>query len=202
MLITPRGQFSVGKLSTEDEVVKSIKGNLGYTSRSFTRLGITFTNVVKTTSDFRGMDPKKRNCYFPDEVSLDFFPEYSETSCILECTWRSASEACQCVPWYLGQQLPDKDLCEIYGNRCFEEIVGKRNSLSDGLCVEKCLPDCEPVEFKLDKGYSRVSDFCKEDMSEVTEAEKRFICKYFDEKYTIDDPVMKEIAGSYDTLDR
>lgn len=87
---------------------------------------MSFTNIVKTTDEFRSLSPKKRNCLYPKEKHLDFFPEYSETSCVLECAWSRAARECGCVPWFLRGHFPDRPMCELTGNACFRSIVDDR----------------------------------------------------------------------------
>ena len=74
---------------------------------------------VKTTNDFKSMGIERRNCLFPDEKELDFFPEYSEANCALECAWKRARMECNCVPWFLKRLFPEDSMCEITGNDCF-----------------------------------------------------------------------------------
>ena len=74
---------------------------------------------MKTTSDFKGMGIERRNCLFPGEKELDFFPQYSEANCALECAWKRARTECNCVPWFLKTLFPEDVICEITGNDCF-----------------------------------------------------------------------------------
>ena len=75
---------------------------------------------------FRELSPEKRNCFYEDELQLDFFPIYKSANCMLECAWLLAMETCQCVPWFLLDRFSDTSICEIYGNKCFADIVDNR----------------------------------------------------------------------------
>ena len=132
--ITPHNYFSIGKLATRGDYEGTYGDKKPYYATS-TKLGLTFTNIVRTTSDFRydsienlsradryprrSMDPKKRNCYFHDEKTLEFFPMYTEPNCMLECAWRAAAGNCGCVPWFLKskERFTGDRICEIFGNR-------------------------------------------------------------------------------------
>ena len=82
--------------------------------------------------------------------SSGFFPAYSQSNCILECSWRLAKDRCGCVPWFLKRQFVQEPVCELFGNRCFKDLVDKR--YKSGLtaeCREGCFPDCELTEYKI-----------------------------------------------------
>lgn len=75
--------------------------------------------VLRTTEEFRAMDPQRRRCYYEDEKPLVTFPVYTKENCELECAWKTALASCHCVPWFLMGQLPSTKLCDLFGNRCF-----------------------------------------------------------------------------------
>ena len=97
VIVTPRGHFVPGRMDAEEDVVVSLMGE-GYSAR-YEDIRIIFANLIGTTSEFRQMDPFKRGCLYPNEVSLDFFPVYSESNCVLEEAWKKARRECRCVPW-------------------------------------------------------------------------------------------------------
>ena len=54
------------------------------------------------------MSPAKRGCLYPDEKDLRHFGTYREATCVLECSWYRAREACDCVPWFLLEHFSDQ----------------------------------------------------------------------------------------------
>ena len=184
LLITPRGHFTIGRLAIDaDSTVR-----FGQAFRDRARLEdikITFVNIVKTTDDFRGMSPLKRNCYYPDEIKLDFFPEYSEANCALECAWKLANQTCRCIPWFLRGHFPEADLCEVFGNKCFKDLVDGRYKLDECMRPEMCLPDCEVTEMRLDREYANLPErsFCTDLMpANILPLEKESMCGYYEAK--------------------
>lgn len=198
VMLTPRGDFTIGKLATEKNAV-SLVGNQFTMQAEISALAITFATVVKTTKEFRAMDPSKRNCLYPDEKKLVYYPQYSEANCMLECAWNQAEKACQCVPWFLKELFPRAHMCELFGNKCFKDMINARyRKQMRGICQPVCLPDCETTEFQVNHPRrERIGHkaFCRDKMY-GTEEEKAIICGYFDEKYTIKDPAVRELANN------
>ncbi len=68
-------------------------------------VSLSATNIA-AVSRIRQEDPKIRNCYFKDEVSLKMHIEYSQASCILECQIEFAQKNMSqsgegvCAPWW------------------------------------------------------------------------------------------------------
>ncbi len=74
---------------------------------------------------------------------------YSESNCILECSWKRAAKDCGCVPWYLAKDhFPTSPLCSLEENACFSQLVADRYKVS-GECEESCLHDCEKTEYAI-----------------------------------------------------
>ncbi len=75
-------------------------------------------HVLNSTDVFKAMDPSQKRCYLhKGEKTLQYFNDYSEADCVLECAWKLARDHCQCIPWYMSKMYPSDKLCEIYGNR-------------------------------------------------------------------------------------
>ena len=125
---------------------------------------------MKTTSAFKGMGIERRHCLYPNEKELEFFSQYSEANCALECAWKRARMECNCVPWFLKRLFPNDVMCEITGNDCFRGLTEFTINLCQvpnciaqilfiGLvsaryvdervdeCATSCLNDCEAMEF-------------------------------------------------------
>lgn len=151
VLLSPSGHFaSHGKLLSEESVHFKDMGN-GGNALSATGVEIKFNYLLRTTPEFRALSPERRNCHFPNEKKLDFFPEYSEANCVLECAWKQAVEECKCAPWFLMGHFARSYMCEAWGNRCFKAVVDERYSKDSFGCPEQCPNNCEFEEFEISK---------------------------------------------------
>lgn len=54
------------------------------------------------------------------------FHVISEQNCILECAFKHVADFCPCVPWFLHNYFPDKDICHILNIHCYEAITEER----------------------------------------------------------------------------
>ncbi len=112
-------------------------------------------HVLDTTEEFKALGQKRRKCLFPDEKTLTLFPFYSESNCILECSWTLAARHCGCVPWFLFKSLSpvDHQMCNSEGNRCFKDFTQSRhrpapeNEGPVQECTEKCPQDCSWISY-------------------------------------------------------
>lgn len=183
VLIAGRGQFSTGSLSTRKDIVQKIQ----YGHSNFLDTGLSYGSALKTTPEFRTLNPEKRECLFPDEKVLMFFPEYSEPSCMLECAWNRARDKCGCVPWFLGEHYPDSPMCEVRGNACFKIIIDERyENAPDGCDEVTCPADCQHAEvsFETTEGdWMEYGQVCTEHIK-ASEEEKIIACGHFNEKYS------------------
>ena len=64
-------------------------------------ISINPTNVI-ADEGIRKIPPLKRKCYFPNENHLEFFKNYSQANCLLECRINYAKNMMNssCTPWY------------------------------------------------------------------------------------------------------
>lgn len=112
--ISPMGHFASKEANARARIGTPL--NIGFLLLKY-RLGIQV--VLKSTEEFRAMDPQRRRCYFEDEEKLLTFPVYTKENCELECAWNMAKESCNCVPWFLKRYFPSAKLCDLFGNTCF-----------------------------------------------------------------------------------
>ena len=124
-MVAPHGDMSLGRFSTVSDStfrVHDKNSRPGY----YVDVKVTATDVVQTTDEFRRMSVSKRKCLYPGEKELKWFPSYSESNCFLECAWGNAAEVCGCVPWHLKSRFKDMDMCERFGNKCFNQAIQNR----------------------------------------------------------------------------
>lgn len=140
LFVTPPGQFSSGRYIQYPATLFDINQDLD--------IEVDITRVIQTTPEFRSMSLNKRQCLYPDEKELHFFPLYSQSNCIMECAWLFSADQCSCVPWFLKDVLPRFKICEFFGNFCFNTWINRRHRRIKSSCMDKCLSDCEDVEMK------------------------------------------------------
>lgn len=109
-----------------------------------------------STEEVRRLHTKERNCYFPDEIKLNYTQKYSYTNCLAECRSTLAFKICGCVPYHMANNgmYP---ICQMNQLSCILSHRGIYNGALPGLNATvldesklniketpcKCLPDCE-----------------------------------------------------------
>ena len=113
------------------------------------------TKVQADKSAKTAADPKKRLCYFADEMKhlmevnkgLELFSKYSQGNCFLECHLNHAREMMKrdtdigsaCIPWYFPTSKDTNiTMCNPFDSYKF---VGYMKNISQSKCGH-CLPDC------------------------------------------------------------
>ena len=84
---------------------------------------VDLTSQVFSSSDgIKSLDPKKRNCFFNKEGSLEFYEEYTYTNCMLECGIKETEKVTDCIPWYLPHG-PDSPVCDPWMTMDFRKLM-------------------------------------------------------------------------------
>ena len=156
LMVTPPNHFAIGRLMEEEKAM--MKYDAGE-ARLIWLVKVKLDYIAEGTAEFRAMDPGKRNCLYPDERALDHFDVYSEPNCVLQCAWDHARRECGCEPWFLLGRLSSSSgsssggarMCEANGNRCFRRVVGGRYDINSSDCISGCLPDCETVQYEIER---------------------------------------------------
>ena len=95
------------------------------------------TTILSADQRIRKIAPLKRNCYFSDEGSLEFYKLYTYSNCVLECSIKMTEKQLNCTPWYLPQGLNSVP-CDPWTARRFASLMSTKESQ-----CPHCLPDCE-----------------------------------------------------------
>ena len=96
------------------------------------------TTILRADHEIRGIHPKKRNCYFPDEGNLTLYKVYTFSNCMLECSKKNAESILGCVPWYLPRSH-NSTMCDPWSARIFSTMMG---DIDKHQC-DHCLPNCQ-----------------------------------------------------------
>lgn len=108
----------------------------------------TISPEITTTSEaIKRYDPKKRNCYFPNEKSLQYFLNYTQMDCQIECKTNYTLEKCGCVDFY----MPSEMLLTGIEKKIKMQREGK-NSKTVDKC--DCMPICTSMYYNLETSQS------------------------------------------------
>jgi hypothetical protein len=139
VMVLPPGDFPLTRLN-EFEIKPGHKN------------GVAITAVkVKADPGIKDISPKKRKCYFPNELSeLRMHKSYSQANCLFECSLRNAQKIVQksqnstlkCTPWPLPFVDEGHEMCNL--NSYLATLDALDNEVSPDGC-RCCLPDCERV---------------------------------------------------------
>ena len=118
IMLTSDSQATMGKLSSVPLMNWPMRDEYNSLSkRLYQDIEVQVTTLTNTTSEFEQLSIQQRQCYFSYEKTLDFFPHYSESNCVLECSWKKAASNCSCVPWFLTSLFPGIQVCHKFQNR-------------------------------------------------------------------------------------
>ena len=92
----------------------------------------------------RDMDIQKRKCKFADEnENMRILKHYTQAGCYFECRLQESLAKCGCTPWNYPQIGPVDEICDLFGNICFQEHMNTAEQLDNCDCPN----DCETVSF-------------------------------------------------------
>ena len=88
----------------------------------------------------------QRKCRFEDETEgLKYTKVYSESACTFECKLSIVKEYCGCLPWFLTLTKTRTKICDIFGNKCYEQ---KMLTLEIDYQTEcGCYPGCNSYQY-------------------------------------------------------
>ena len=100
----------------------------------------------------------QRKCRFKHELGeMKLFQIYSNQNCIFECKLEIVRKMCNCLPWYLDLKNQTEPVCNLFGNKCYEQSTIQANQHLDFSNPNNppcdCFPDCEVsrIQFKKTK---------------------------------------------------
>lgn len=75
------------------------------------------TNIEQASDSIRGIDYRKRKCFFAFEKYLRYYNMYNARNCMLECEANYTYEQCGCTPYYLPRDM-DMKICDKSDEQC------------------------------------------------------------------------------------
>ncbi|CAH1984991.1 unnamed protein product [Acanthoscelides obtectus] len=79
-------------------------------------------DMILTSTSVKMYNPKKRECYFPQEKTLKYFKIYTSMNCKLECLTNYTLYYCGCVNYFMPRDN-DTYLCGIGAAECMKEAA-------------------------------------------------------------------------------
>ena len=126
-----------------DQHISSYQLKVGYNTKIQLRASIRAAG-----EEIKSFKPGQRDCYFPADMELDFFTEYTQSDCLTECKLRAAVQELNCAPldmFFLFNETSTVDfICSNDEELRFQYIFAHLNTLDCG-----CLEDCEQMEIYL-----------------------------------------------------
>lgn len=107
----------------------------------------------------------ERKCRFDHEIdNFQLFDVYSEENCIFECKFKRSRSTCGCTPWYIEID-GTTPVCDLFGNKCFEQMSLKTNDELDFSHPDSpacdCFPACRSLKYIADLQDTEQKGCCK-----------------------------------------
>ncbi|KAK5646217.1 hypothetical protein RI129_004681 [Pyrocoelia pectoralis] len=113
--------------------------------------------IYDASFTIRGIDIKKRMCYFTNEKDLQFYRTYTELNCKLECQANYTLSLCGCVPFYLPKNR-FKKICSKKQEACSniaKEVMETPNQNGSNC---NCLPACFELQFDASVTFGKLGN--------------------------------------------
>ncbi|XP_077285510.1 pickpocket protein 28-like [Arctopsyche grandis] len=69
-------------------------------------------NMITTSEGLKSYNPKRRQCYFPNERKLRYYKVYTQNNCDLECLTNYTDFLCDCVTFSMPRKL-NTPICSV-----------------------------------------------------------------------------------------
>ena len=143
----------------DNKIALKIKDQYRPTASYLNEYRIPFTvKITETEKILEKYSITQRKCRFKHELGeMKLFQKYSKQNCIFECKLEMVRKMCNCLPWYLDIKNPTEPVCNIFGNKCYEQSTIQANQHLDFSDPYNppcgCFPDCEVsrIQFKKNK---------------------------------------------------
>ena len=131
-----------------DNKISLINGE-DFNTNYFREYRVPFTVKITETEQFlEKYSITKRKCRFKHELGeMKLFQKYTKQNCIFECKLEMVRKKCNCLPWYLDLKNQTEPVCNLFGNKCYEQSTIQANRFLDFSNPYSpscdCFPDCE-----------------------------------------------------------
>ncbi|KAL0840007.1 hypothetical protein ABMA28_015334 [Loxostege sticticalis] len=103
--------------------------------------------IFQTDNELKKVDPKKRRCWFHDEVNLEHTNRYSHETCSTECKMQTYMDICGCIPYKYPKER-SKRICELEDLKCLNNVTAYV-SQKDMNCHPPCYMECADKKFSI-----------------------------------------------------
>ena len=133
--------------------------------------------IVTTSKGFEALTQAQRGCKMPYEIEgFRFLARYTRIGCEIECATQTASEICQCVPWYMPNNVTQDQfsICDMFGHACFAKMLSDESNYKR--CPVLCMEDCQETAVTLLPNILPIDTetACARDTRKVDERDKVF----------------------------
>ena len=143
----------------DNKIALKIKAQYRPTADYLNEYRIPFTvKITETEKILEKYSITQRKCRFKHELGeMKLFQKYSKQNCIFECKLEMVRKMCNCLPWYLDIKNQTEPVCNLFGNKCYEQSTIQANQHLDFSNPNNppcdCFPDCEVsrIQFKKTK---------------------------------------------------
>ncbi|TRY75809.1 hypothetical protein TCAL_07005 [Tigriopus californicus] len=142
------------------------------------QVAVSPTLIDTTQPCKRRFSPKKRQCYFQDEIDLRHFPHdqgyrYEMSNCLFEATLQKIEETCGCTPVKYIDVVEGFEACEGAEKECMNNLInfmGQERWIEDGDEIKECLAACQDQKhtflvtgsvFPSSESFHLSDDYCK-----------------------------------------
>lgn len=109
--------------------------------------------LTKISESLKSYRPNQRKCYLTNEKPLQFFKQYSQNACNLECFANYTMNKCGCVKFSMPRG-PDTKICDYSKLNCTmnakREMLLAYNMGEMGELECDCLPSCTEIVYSWD----------------------------------------------------
>ncbi|KAF5296272.1 hypothetical protein FQR65_LT10267 [Abscondita terminalis] len=116
--------------------------------------------LYDASQTIRGIEIRKRMCYFTNERSLQFYRTYTELNCKLECQANYTLQLCGCVPFYLPKNR-FKKICSKRQEACSNLAKTTMEVPDQNRSSCNCLPACFELGFGASVTFGKLSNLFK-----------------------------------------
>ncbi|XP_060801071.1 pickpocket protein 28-like [Amyelois transitella] len=118
--------------------------------------------VYQADANLQSVDSSVRNCWYPQEVSLEHTDRYSFETCNTECKMQTYFLHCGCIP-YKYPKVKGMRICDFSDLECLHNVT-VRVSNKDRACKPECKVECNDKRYGI---TSSLSPFLASDENEL-----------------------------------
>ncbi|XP_017493088.1 PREDICTED: pickpocket protein 28-like [Rhagoletis zephyria] len=107
------------------------------------------TEKVESDRYVRYISKNSRRCLFENEMHLDFYNEYTQRNCVVECSADTLLAHCGCLPYFKPMRYGNETICDIRDTACVERVrlLTMLINKSGKGCAAECPSSCNDLSY-------------------------------------------------------